>query len=51
MKFIFNVQDTVVIDSRLFKDCETVEQAWALLDEGFGRTLDRDVMLVEISGE
>ena len=49
MKYIFNVQDTVVIDSRLFKDCDTKEKAWALLDEGFGRLLDRDVMLVEES--
>lgn len=47
MKYIFNVKETIVIDSDRYDDCDTEEKAWSLIDDGFGRLLDRDVMLVE----
>ena len=50
MKYIFKVTDKVVIDSQLFKDCDSAEKAWELLDLGFGRLLDRDVSLDKEEG-
>lgn len=51
MKYIFNIQTTVVIDSELLKNATNKDEALTLALEGFGREIDSDIMLAHIEGE
>ena len=51
MKYLFEIKQTISVDSDLFKNLYDEQKARQLIADGYGHIVDEKVTLVEISGE